>query len=104
MAFTPYSKNPPTPDIDDTLKITGVLDTATALQNTFLNDPEPIAGMPDVLSSLQSSLSDPAFFYISGSPFQLYPFLHDFIDSTYPAGPMCVISFLFPVMIDVHMN
>jgi hypothetical protein len=44
--------------------------------------------MPDVYNSLKSTLSNPQFFYVSGSPSQLYPFLHSFIGSTYPAGPI----------------
>jgi len=44
--------------------------------------------MPDVYSSLQKTLSNPQFFYVSGSPSQLYPFIHSFIHSIYPDGPI----------------
>lgn len=46
--------------------------------------------MPALYSSLAKSLNDPQFIYVSGSPFQLYPFLNDFIDTTYSAskGPI----------------
>jgi phosphatidate phosphatase APP1 len=75
-------------DIDDTVKITDVLSTVSTLEATFLDDPVPVSGMPAVYASLQQSLSNPSFFYVSGSPSQLYPFIHSFIDSTYPAGPI----------------
>jgi hypothetical protein len=75
-------------DIDDTVKITDVLDVAKTFEATFLDDPVPVPGMPDVYNSLKSTLSNPQFFYVSGSPSQLYPFLHSFIGSTYPAGPI----------------
>jgi phosphatidate phosphatase APP1 len=46
--------------------------------------------MPDVFKSLAASLNSPQFIYVSASPFQLYPFLRDFIDTTYAAssGPI----------------
>jgi phosphatidate phosphatase APP1 len=47
--------------------------------------------MPDVYKSLAVSLNSPQFIYVSASPFQLYPFLRDFIDTTYgpeAAGPI----------------
>lgn len=46
--------------------------------------------MPDVYKSLAASLNSPQFIYVSASPFQLYPFLRDFIDTTYAAssGPI----------------
>jgi len=50
-----------------------------------------VNGMPDLYSSLASSLSDPQFIYISGSPYQLYPLLSSFIASSFPTeaqGPI----------------
>ncbi|TFK75717.1 hypothetical protein BDN72DRAFT_757269 [Pluteus cervinus] len=77
-------------DVDDTVKITNVLDKIEALKATLFEGPQPVAGMPQLYASLTKSLHNPAFFYISGSPFQLYPFLHDFIGTTYSAsrGPI----------------
>ena len=59
------------------------------LESTFLDDPVPVAGMPELYASLARTLS-PHFLYISGSMLQIYPFLHDFIDATYSAskGPL----------------
>ena len=77
-------------DIDDTIKISNVLDRFDLLRNTFLVDPQPVAGIPQLYASLARSLGDPQFVYISASPFQLYPFLNNFIDTTYAAskGPV----------------
>lgn len=46
--------------------------------------------MPELYASLAKSLGDPQFVYVSGSPFQLYPFLNNFIDTTFSAskGPI----------------
>jgi phosphatidate phosphatase APP1 len=70
------------------VKVTDVLNIRKTLEATFLHDPVPIPGMPAVYASLQRTLSNPSFFYISGSPSQLYPFLHTFIQSNYPGGPI----------------
>lgn len=84
-------------DIDDTIKISHTLNKLQLLQSTFLDDPQPVPGMPELYKSLQQSpsLSNPPFFYISGSPFQLYPFLHTFIHDTYPHGPLFLQNLTF---------
>lgn len=66
------------------------MDKLALIQTTLLDDPKPVPGMPALYSSLAKSLNDPQFIYVSGSPFQLYPFLNDFIDTTYSAskGPI----------------
>lgn len=91
VAFTDFSGS----DIDDTIKISDVLDKPKLIQNTLFNDPTPVSGMPDLYKSLASSLDSPQFMYVSGSPFQLYPFLHDFINSTYPQGPLLLRNLSF---------
>lgn len=70
-------------DIDDTIKISNVLDKLKLAQTTLLEDPEPVPGMPELYASLASSLDNPLFIYVSGSPFQLYPFLHDFLQTSF---------------------
>ncbi|KAJ7167478.1 hypothetical protein C8R46DRAFT_898266 [Mycena filopes] len=77
-------------DIDDTVKVSHSLDKLLLAKATLIDDPIPVAGMPAVFSSLAKSLNDPAFIYVSASPFQLYPFLRDFIDTTYSesVGPI----------------
>lgn len=77
-------------DIDDTIKISNVLDTVALIKSTLLEAPKPVAGMPELYGKLAQSLNQPQFVYVTGSPFQLYPFLNDFIDTTYSAskGPI----------------
>jgi hypothetical protein len=75
-------------DIDDTIKVSEVLDKVKLLQNTFFKDAEPVAGMPELYSTLNENLDNPPFFYVSGSPFQLYPFLHPFVNANFPPGPL----------------
>ncbi|KAF5337653.1 hypothetical protein D9758_013013 [Tetrapyrgos nigripes] len=77
-------------DIDDTVKISHSLDTLQLVQATLFDEPAPIPGMPEVYASLARSLNSPQFIYVSGSPYQLYPFLRDFIDTTFSAsnGPL----------------
>jgi len=88
--FSPNSGFGVISDIDDTVKISNVLDKIALVKSTLLDDPEPVPGMPELYASLVKSLDDPQFIYVSGSPFQLYPFLNDFIGTTYPTskGPI----------------
>jgi phosphatidate phosphatase APP1 len=73
-------------DIDDTIKLTDVLDTASALQHTFLEDAVAIEGMPELYTQLKDADS---FIYLSGSPFQLQPMLKEFISTAgFPQGPL----------------
>lgn len=77
-------------DIDDTVKVSNVLDKLALAKSTFLDDPVAVTGMPELYASLAKSLKSPQFIYVSGSPFQLYPFLNNFIDTAYSAskGPI----------------
>ncbi|PVF96075.1 hypothetical protein CPB86DRAFT_807906 [Serendipita vermifera] len=78
-------------DIDDTVKISCVNNRKQLLENTFVNQPQHTDGMPELYQAIHSAISTnthPApFFYISASPYNLYPFLRKFIkDSEYPDG------------------
>jgi len=86
----PHTYICPTLDIDDTVKITDTLDKISLLKKTFLEEPEPVPGMPELYASLATSLNKPQFVYVSGSPYQFYPFLNNFIDTAYNAsrGPI----------------
>lgn len=68
------------------MKISNVLDKVALTKLTLIDDPPPVAGMPE----LHGSLARPQFIYVLGSPFQLYPFLRSFINTTYSAsnGPI----------------
>ena len=74
-------------DIDDTIKISEVLNRKKLLRHTFIDQHgTPVAGMPDLYRSLVTRLSNPTFFYLSASPWQLYIFLLDFVRTNYPFG------------------
>ncbi|KAK0223957.1 hypothetical protein IW262DRAFT_1269042 [Armillaria fumosa] len=77
-------------DIDDTVKVSHVLNTLEFIKTTLFDTPEPVAGMPDLYASLAQTLNDPPFIYITGSPYQLFPFLRDFLTTSFPKsrGPI----------------
>jgi phosphatidate phosphatase APP1 len=57
------------------------------LQSTFVDAPTPIAGMPELYTYIQSLINETSpFFYLSASPYNLYPFLRDFRQRNYPHG------------------
>ncbi|CAK5275469.1 unnamed protein product [Mycena citricolor] len=70
--------------------VSHTLDKLQLAQTTLIDTPVPVTGMPELYASLAKSLNSPQFVYVSGSPFQLYPFLRDFISTTYSAsnGPI----------------
>jgi phosphatidate phosphatase APP1 len=79
-------------DIDDTIKNTNVLDTASALQKTFLEEAVAIDGMPELYTQLDAD----SFIYLSGSPFQLQPMLKEFISTAgFPLGPLLLKNLTF---------
>lgn len=57
------------------------------LRSTFVSTPEITKNMPAFYSYVQSAL-DASFFYLSASPYNLYPFLRPFIHEFYPPGPI----------------
>lgn len=76
-------------DIDDTIKVTMTDETIGILRSTFVDDPQPIRGMPELYKFLQSQITSASpFFYLSASPYNLYPFLRDFRDNHYPQGQL----------------
>jgi len=75
-------------DIDDTIKKTLTASPLGILSTTFVETPEPIAGMPEFYKHLDQKLDNPPFWYISASPYNLYPFLRSFRESYYPPGEL----------------
>lgn len=74
-------------DIDDTIKVTMTPSALGILHSTFVvENPEPIAGMPELYGHMASVLQHPPYFYLSASPYNLYPFLRRFRDDHYPKG------------------
>ncbi|KAF3937480.1 hypothetical protein ABW19_dt0210529 [Dactylella cylindrospora] len=77
-------------DVDDTIKVSNVLDPVKAVKSLLLEDHTAVTGMPELYAKLNSELTTPAWFYLTGSPYQLYPSLREFIFREFPQGPMIV--------------
>ncbi|KAG8705755.1 hypothetical protein FRC11_008809 [Ceratobasidium sp. 423] len=77
-------------DVDDTIKVSQVNNRIALLRNTFVSNPSAVPGMPELYHSLNTQLNNPAWFYLSASPWQLYPFLHTFLNTSgqYPRGQL----------------
>lgn len=73
-------------DIDDTIKRTMTASPIGILRTTFVETPQPIAGMPELYAHIKWRLSAPPFWYLSASPYNLYPFLREFREEHYPPG------------------
>ncbi|CAF2719249.1 unnamed protein product [Rotaria sp. Silwood2] len=73
-------------DIDDTIKITGVTSIRSILRNTFSGQYKSVPGMSERYRHYESYYNA-TFHYLTASPDQLYPFLHEFIqDEQFPLG------------------
>ena len=78
-------------DIDDTIKISEVIDKKALIEHVFFKDYEVAPGMPNFYAELEKQ---GAFFhYISASPWQLYPSLKPFVDAHYPKGSFSLRHF-----------
>ncbi|KAF2735686.1 actin filament organization protein-like protein App1-like protein [Polyplosphaeria fusca] len=75
-------------DVDDTIKKTLTSSPVGILKTTFADEPEPIKGMPELYKYMVSKFDRPPFWYLSASPYNLYPFLREFRDTYYPTGTM----------------
>ncbi len=73
-------------DIDDTIKITQVLDRKAMIANCFLKEFQPTPGMPELYKRLAARSA--VFHYVSASPWQLYPDLNNFVQKHFPPGTM----------------
>ncbi|MEW6355049.1 MAG: App1 family protein [Planctomycetota bacterium] len=72
-------------DIDDTIKISEVLDRKALLRNTFLKEFAAVPGMAEVYG--RWTKDGAVFHYVSASPWQLYKIFAEFIrKSGYPPG------------------
>lgn len=74
-------------DVDDTIKYTQTSDSVGILRTTFAEEPEPIRGMPELYRHIDRRLA-PAWFYLSASPYNLYPFLRNFLHTYYTPGTL----------------
>jgi phosphatidate phosphatase APP1 len=75
-------------DVDDTIKKTLTSSPIGILKTTFAEEPEPIKGMPELYKHIVQKLDNPPFWYLSASPYNLYPFLRQFRETYYPSGTM----------------
>jgi hypothetical protein len=72
-------------DIDDTIKISNVLQKKELMRRTFLKEFEAVPGLAKLYRG--QARSGHTFHYVSGSPWQLYPALGDFLSRAgFPAG------------------
>ncbi|EEH08893.1 conserved hypothetical protein [Histoplasma capsulatum G186AR] len=74
-------------DVDDTIKYTQTSDAVGILRTTFAEEPRVIAGMPRLYEHIDKELA-PTWFYLSSSPYNLYPFLRSFLRQEYPPGTL----------------
>ncbi|CAE6461028.1 unnamed protein product [Rhizoctonia solani] len=77
-------------DVDDTIKVSQVNNRIALLRNTFVSSPSAVPGMAELYHILDAQLDSPAWFYLSASPWQLYPFLHIFLNTAgqFPRGQL----------------
>lgn len=78
-------------DIDDTIKISNVLDKKKLLKNVFVEPYQATKGMPALYQQLKEKGA--YFHYVSSSPWQLFPNLKIFMASRYPKGTMTLRYF-----------
>jgi len=73
-------------DIDDTIKISQVVDKSALLENTFCRTFKPVEGMAGVYRGWERTCGA-QFHYVTASPWQLYVPLSDFTRSNgFPSG------------------
>lgn len=79
-------------DVDDTIKISNVLDKKELLRNTFVREFEAVPGMSSLYYEWYRQGAD--FHYISASPWQLYPALSTFLEHAgFPRGSFAMKQF-----------
>ena len=78
-------------DIDDTIKISNVLDKKALIKNTFTKPYVAPQGFPEYYKKMQKKGA--YFHYVSASPWQLYPSLKPFLDKNYPKGTVSLRNF-----------
>lgn len=75
-------------DVDDTIKITKTTSPTGILKTTFADEPETVKGMAELYKIIHEQFKNPAWFYLSASPYNLYPFLRKFIHDNYQPGQL----------------
>ncbi len=78
-------------DVDDTIKISEVLDKKVLIKNTFVKPYKTTKGFPEYYKTLKKQGA--YFHYVSASPWQLQPSLKPFMDAHYPKGTIILRNF-----------
>jgi phosphatidate phosphatase APP1 len=78
-------------DVDDTIKISNVLDKKELIKNTFVKPYKITEGFPEYYKKLEKQGA--YFHYVSASPWQLHPSLKPFMDAHYPKGTISLRNF-----------
>jgi len=74
-------------DIDDTIKVSEVLNKKKLIRKTFLEPFQAVPGMAEWYQEMARNEQQASFHYLTSSPIQLYPALSKFLeDSFFPAG------------------
>jgi len=77
-------------DVDDTIKISNVMNKKELMANSFMREFIAVEGMAEVYQAWEKRFidEDVAFHYVSASPYQLFKVLHDFLQETckFPEG------------------
>lgn len=63
-------------------------DSTELLRHTFALEPEAFAQMPQLYARLHIALREPAWLYLSASPYSLLLMLRTFVGARYPLGPL----------------
>jgi phosphatidate phosphatase APP1 len=89
-------------DVDDTILESFTRSFFFFLLNSFIINPKKVKGMPQVYSYMQRKLINIRFWYISASPYNIFPYVRSFHNiSSYPQGDVVlptkrqILSFLF---------
>lgn len=76
-------------DVDDTIKVSNVLNKKELLLNTFVRPFVAAEGMAAFYQELEAQNPGVSFHYVSASPHQLYPVVNGFIqENKFPAGSL----------------
>jgi len=74
-------------DIDDTIKISEVLNKKALIRKTFLEPFQAVPGMAEWYQEMSHNELQASFHYLSASPIQLYSALSEFLkDARFPTG------------------
>ena len=81
-------------DIDDTIKISNVLDKSALLKNTFQKEFQAVPDMAALYRKWHQASGNVNFYYVSSSPWQLYPELEKFMSGEgFPKGAFYLKNF-----------